>query len=147
MGSGTNSCCAPASPNAAGVSARFSAALMISGSPAECTVSLPTGDSTSADGALAVKANNRSYYAQGVESIVGINFNAWDWTNDLEVGLRYHEDEEDRLQHTDGYRMEAGGSMVLTSNGVPGASGGGDNRVGSRFVEVTVIGRDGKLLR
>jgi Fe(3+) dicitrate transport protein len=90
-----------------------------------------TGDSTSADGALAVKANNRSYYAQGVESIVGVKFDAVSWTHDLEVGIRYHEDEEDRLQHTDGYRMEAGGAMVRTSNGVPGASGGGDNRVGS----------------
>ena len=90
-----------------------------------------TGDSTSADGALAVKANNRSYYAQGVESIVGIEFDSWGWAQELEVGLRYHEDEEDRLQHSDGYRMEAGGAMVLTSSGVPGASGGGDNRVGS----------------
>lgn len=89
-----------------------------------------TGDSSSTDGALAVKANNRSYYAQGVESIVGIDFNTGGWEHDLEVGLRYHEDEEDRLQHTDGYRMEKGGAMVLTSSGVPGASGGGDNRVG-----------------
>ena len=90
-----------------------------------------TGDSTSADDALAVKANNRSYYAQGVESIVGIDFDAMGFTNDLEVGLRYHEDEEDRLQHTDRYRMETGGDMVLTVHGVPGGSGGGDNRVGS----------------
>jgi Fe(3+) dicitrate transport protein len=90
-----------------------------------------TGDSTSPDGALAVKANNRSYYSQGVESIVGINFDGLGFAHDLEVGLRYHEDEEDRLQHTDGYRMETGGAMVRTSQGVPGGSGGGDNRVGS----------------
>ncbi|MCI0451691.1 MAG: TonB-dependent receptor [Candidatus Latescibacteria bacterium] len=89
-----------------------------------------TGDSASADGALAVKANNRSYYAQGVESIVGVAFGAYGTRNEMEIGARYHEDEEDRLQHTDGYRMQAGGTMVRTSEGVPGASGGGDNRVG-----------------
>ncbi len=89
-----------------------------------------TGDSASADDALAVKANNRSYYAQGVESIVGVNFGALGSQNEMEVGVRYHEDEEDRLQHTDRYRMEAGGTMIRTVEGIPGGSGGGDNRVG-----------------
>lgn len=89
-----------------------------------------TGDSASADDALAVKANNRSYYAQGLESIVGVGFDAFGTRNEMEIGARYHEDEEDRLQHTDGYRMYVGGTMIRTTEGVPGGSGGGDNRVG-----------------
>ncbi|HEU4928916.1 MAG TPA: TonB-dependent receptor, partial [Candidatus Krumholzibacteria bacterium] len=89
-----------------------------------------TGDSASADDALAVKANNRTYYAQGVESIVGVLFDALGSRNEMEVGVRYHEDEEDRFQHTDRYRMEAGGTMIRTVEGVPGGAGGGDNRVG-----------------
>jgi Fe(3+) dicitrate transport protein len=89
-----------------------------------------TGDSASANDALAVKANNRSYYAQGIESIVGVGFDAFGTRNEMEIGARYHEDEEDRLQHTDGYRMDVGGTMIRTTDGVPGASGGGDNRVG-----------------
>jgi Fe(3+) dicitrate transport protein len=89
-----------------------------------------TGDSASSNDALAVKANNREYYAQGIESVVGITFNAFGSSNELEVGARFHQDEEDRLQHTDSYRMEAGGTMIRTSEGVPGGSGGGDNRVG-----------------
>jgi Fe(3+) dicitrate transport protein len=90
-----------------------------------------TGDSTSPDDALAVKANNREYYAQGVESVVGIDVGGAGFTNRLEAGLRYHEDEEDRLQRTDRYRMETGGEMIRTTEGTPGGSGGGDNRVGS----------------
>ena len=89
-----------------------------------------TGDSASSDDGLTVKANNREYYAQGIESVVGIAFDAFGSSNEMEVGARYHQDEEDRLQHTDGYRMEAGGTMIRTSEGVPGGSGGGDNRVG-----------------
>ena len=90
-----------------------------------------TGDSASANDALAVKANNRSYYAQGIESIVGVGFESMGTRNEMEIGVRYHEDEEDRLQHTDGYRMDVGGTMVRTTEGAPGGSGGGDNRVGS----------------
>ncbi|MCH7549060.1 MAG: TonB-dependent receptor, partial [Candidatus Krumholzibacteriota bacterium] len=90
-----------------------------------------TGDSASANDALAVKANNREYFSQGVESIVGWNVHIAGAENDMEFGLRLHRDEEDRFQWTDGYRMEEGGAMVRTSEGVPGAAGGGDNRVNS----------------
>jgi len=90
-----------------------------------------TGDSTSPDNAMAVKANNREYVAQGVESIVGFMFNAGGFNNDVEFGVRYHEDEEDRFQRTDRYTMQQGGNMELTTTGVDGGSGGGDNRVGS----------------
>ncbi len=51
-----------------------------------------------------------------------------DWlpTNgQLELGIRYHEDQEDRLQHEDGYQMLAG-RMIPSSRG---AAGGQSNRV------------------
>jgi Fe(3+) dicitrate transport protein len=47
--------------------------------------------------------------------------------HDLELSVRYHEDDEDRFQHDDLYQM-VDGAMVLTSAGAPGTQ---DNRVGS----------------
>lgn len=110
-----------------------------------------TGDSASADDALAVKGNNRSYYAQGIESIAGLSFDAFGTRNEMEIGVRYHEDEEDRLQYTDGYRMDAGGAMVKTTTGVPGAAGGGDNRIGSAraiatFAQDEVVAGDWRVV-
>jgi Fe(3+) dicitrate transport protein len=77
-------------------------------------------------GALRVRANNRSYYSQGVESVFGLRFEGTSTRNQFEVGIRYHKDQEDRFQHDDRYRMEAG-RMILTQRGAPGSS---DNRVG-----------------
>jgi len=79
----------------------------------------------SADDALAVKANNRSYYSQGVETIIGLNFDRGEIKNDLEIGLRMHKDQIDRFQWVDGYRMVNGG-MQLTTAATPGTE---SNRV------------------
>jgi Fe(3+) dicitrate transport protein len=38
----------------------------------------------------------------------------------LTTGVRIHEDEEDRFQHQDGYRMEDG-ALVLTTAALPGS--------------------------
>lgn len=77
---------------------------------------------TSDPGALIVRANNREYYAQGIQSIVGIQ---WADRHAIELGGRYHEDEEDRFQHDDAFRM-VDGEMVLTARGAPGSQ---SNRV------------------
>ena len=87
------------------------------------------GDSTSADDALSVKANNRSYFSTGIQSELGAAFATGGARHELEAGLRYHEDEEDRLNRIDGYRMVSGGAMVLTSSGPDGGDGGSDNRI------------------
>lgn len=81
----------------------------------------------SPDDALTVRNNNREYFSQGVESILGVNFNTGSAQNQLELGVRLHQDEEDRFQFEDDYRME-NGEMILTTPGVPGEQ---SNRVGS----------------
>ncbi len=86
-----------------------------------------TGATDSPDDALIVRDNNREYYSQGVQSVLGVNFDIGDASNQLEIGVRLHQDQEDRFQYEDGYRME-NGEMVLTSSGVPGTQA---NRVGS----------------
>jgi Fe(3+) dicitrate transport protein len=86
-----------------------------------------TGQVNSADDALAVKANNRSYYSQGIQSIIGSNLKVGTFENSIELGIRYHYDEMDRFQWVDGYRME-GGQMIRTSIGTPGTD---SNRIES----------------
>jgi Fe(3+) dicitrate transport protein len=64
--------------------------------------------------------------------------------HDVEIGLRYHEDEEDRFQEDDFYRMSTEGEMVLTTAGTPGSNA---NRISSAdalalFVQDTIdVGR------
>jgi len=72
-------------------------------------------------GALRVRANNRSYYSYGVESIFGLHFDAAASRNEFEFGVRYHRDQEDRFQHDDRYQM-TGGRMILTQSGAPGSN-------------------------
>jgi Fe(3+) dicitrate transport protein len=44
-----------------------------------------------------------------------------DAQNQIEIGVRYHKDQEDRFQHDDRYRM-SGGRMILTQAGAPGSN-------------------------
>lgn len=75
------------------------------------------GDLDSGDGALRVRNNRRSYVSQGVQTILGIHAGR---RHDVEIGLRYHEDSEDRFQEEDGFRI-VGGTMQQTSQGAPGS--------------------------
>lgn len=81
---------------------------------------------TSGDNALRVRANNREYYAHGLQTTAGFRFTSQGLRHNIEAGARIHRDAEDRLQWDDGYRM-VGGRMERTSQGAPGSQ---DNRVG-----------------
>jgi Fe(3+) dicitrate transport protein len=78
-----------------------------------------TGETNTADNALLVKANNRKYAAKGIQSVANYSFGKAAFKHDLDFGLRYHEDYEDRFQWVDGYAMQ-NGVMNRTSNGTPG---------------------------
>ena len=80
------------------------------------------GGSSDAD-ALRVRANNREYFGQGVQSSLGLTMGR----HEVELGARFHQDEEDRFQWEDGFQM-LGGSLRLTSAGEPGTQ---SNRVSS----------------
>ena len=69
--------------------------------------------------ALYVKANNRTYYAQGLQSIFSYRFNSEKIHHQLLLGLRYHIDEIDRFQWVDVYSMRDG-IMQLRDVGQPG---------------------------
>ncbi len=102
-----------------------------------------TGAANSPTNALRLRNNNRSYYAQGIQSVLGLSFDGGAAAHDLEIGLRLHRDQEDRYQNDDRYRM-LDGQMVLTTDGAPGTQ---ENRVGdaealSLYVQDTItLGR------
>ena len=75
---------------------------------------------TSPDDAISKRANNRSYYSQGVQAEVEWDFGFADTEVALTAGLRIHEDEEDRFQHQNSYRMEDG-LLVMTTAGAGGS--------------------------
>ena len=83
------------------------------------------GATTSNDNALEVKHNNREYYAQGIQSVIGLRFENDQFKHDVEIGIRYHEDEIDRFQWVDLFRMQDA-VMQLTAAGTPGTE---SNRV------------------
>ncbi|SCX91555.1 Fe(3+) dicitrate transport protein [Nonlabens sp. Hel1_33_55] len=80
-------------------------------------LALSSGADT-ADDVLGVKANNRSYYGRGIQSKANLFFGS-KTRSELEVGLRYHKDQEDRYQHVDLYAVE-NNRLALTSPGSPG---------------------------
>jgi Fe(3+) dicitrate transport protein len=75
------------------------------------------GELDSAPDDLTVRNNRRDYYGRGAQAMLGWSASA---RHDLEIGLRYHEDEEDRFQEDDGYQM-LDGRMLLTNAGAPGS--------------------------
>ena len=75
---------------------------------------------TSAPHALVVRDNNRGYYGAGVQSVLGMAVSSGVARHQIEVGLRYHQDQEDRFQHDDAYQMRDG-RMMLTRAGAPGS--------------------------
>ena len=70
--------------------------------------------------ALILKANNRSYLSRGIQTKLDFHWSTADVFHDLEIGLRYHYDDEDRFQWKDGYSI-TDGQMNLISAGAPGS--------------------------
>ncbi len=82
---------------------------------------------TSIDNSLVVRANNRSYYSRGLSATIDTELELGGLTHNLNAGIRLHEDEEDRFQKEDAYRLENGLLLLTTS----GPAGGTTNRVTS----------------
>jgi Fe(3+) dicitrate transport protein len=81
--------------------------------------------SNSSYGALTVKANNRSYLSQGVQTRLNYDFETGKLKHNIVAGVRVHQDQIDRFQWVDGYTMDEG-VMKLASKGEPGTE---SNRV------------------
>ncbi|MCS3267148.1 TonB-dependent receptor [Bacteroides fragilis] len=86
-----------------------------------------TGETDREEEALLVRANNRTYRSRGIQTRAEYRFNLNEFFFDLEFGLRYHADEEDRFQWDDSYSMK-NKKMVLFMEGIHGTNA---NRVTS----------------
>lgn len=84
-----------------------------------------TGKSSINDDALFVKANNRKYYSQGVQTTMNFNFNSNKIKHSIDLSIRIHQDQIDRFQWFDEYAMSSG-VMKLTKAGEYGTE---SNRV------------------
>ena len=78
------------------------------------------GSVNSGADAIGIKANNRKYYSQGIQSKLDYHWYKGDAFHDIEVGFRFHYDEEDRFQWVDKYSISDAGVLALTTAGVPG---------------------------
>ncbi|MBC2846152.1 TonB-dependent receptor family protein [Winogradskyella flava] len=85
------------------------------------------GDVDSEADALLLKANNRVYYSKGIQTKLDYHWYGETTFHDIEIGMRYHYDEEDRFQWEDGYNI-INQEMTRTSQGPRGAQG---NRISS----------------
>lgn len=83
------------------------------------------GTIDTAAGAIQLRNNARAYESRGVQGRVRFELALGDWRHDFELGARFHEDEEDRLQRNSGY-TQIDGALVLDDLGTLGNAG---NRV------------------
>jgi len=86
------------------------------------------GSVNSSADAIGLKANNRKYYAQGIQTKLDYNWSKGDAFNYIQIGFRYHYDEEDRFQWVDKYSINNSGKLNLTTAGAPGTDA---NRIAS----------------
>lgn len=85
------------------------------------------GADTQGSERVAVKANQRDYYAQGAQAVIGYRFARGNWKHRIDASYRYHEDAMDRFQWVDLYSMQ-NGRMGLREVGTPGTE---SNRIES----------------
>lgn len=94
-----------------------------------------TGTTSTNPNALFVRANNRSYSAQGIQTAISYNFKAKGIVHDINLGLRLHKDFVDRFQWDDEYSMN-NGVMHLTKSGIHGSE---SNRIKSANAFATYL--------
>ena len=96
---------------------------------------LLTGQLDTDTASLITRANNRDYYAQGIQTVVDIEFETGAFSHDIHLGGRIHEDQEDRFQWEDGYAIENGVMRLIDQ----GAAGSQANRIETANAMATYI--------
>jgi len=87
-------------------------------------------------GTLEIKNNNRAYYSWGVQFDLAHQWQTGDIEHNLEVGVRFHEDQIRRKQWTESMNQDAGGNITsVTTN----RRGGSDNKTQNVFAVSTNV--------
>lgn len=89
-------------------------------SPAELQAILDGADT--APGSIQLRSNNREYFSRGIQVGLDWQLRFGNVTHDIEIGVRFHEDEEDRLQRNSTYHQE-NGKLILDDLGLLGNAG------------------------
>lgn len=64
---------------------------------------------------IAVKANNREYLSTGIQTKLNHRWSTTNSVHDVELGMRYHYDDEDRFQWVDDYGITNGIMELVTT--------------------------------
>ncbi len=83
------------------------------------------GTANTEEGSIQVRSNSREYFSRGVQATLGWQGSTGNVSHNINIGIRYHEDEEDRLQRNSTYR-QLDGRLLLSDFGELGNAG---NRV------------------
>lgn len=75
-----------------------------------------------APGSIQLRNNAREYTSRGIQASGALTLNSGSAQHKLQAGLRYHEDEEDRLQRNDSFQ-QFGGQLRLSDIGLNGNAG------------------------
>lgn len=81
---------------------------------------LLNGSVNTTDAELTMRANNRAYYSQGIQTVFDIEFQTGEIAHDIHISTRIHQDQEDRFQWEDDYSIE-NKVMKLEVAGIPGS--------------------------
>ena len=73
-------------------------------------------------GSIQIRSNARSYFSRGVQGSLTWTAATGELSHQINVGARYHEDEEDRLQRNSTYH-QSGGRLHLDDQGLLGNAG------------------------
>lgn len=80
------------------------------------------GSLDTAQGSIQIRSNAREYYSRGIQFKLDWETQIGSASHRVEMGLRYHEDEEDRLQRNSTYQ-QLDGELVLNDLGELGNAG------------------------
>ena len=87
-------------------------------------------------GTLEIKNNNRAYYSWGVQFDLAHQLQTGDVEHNIEVGVRFHEDQIRRKQWTESMNQDVGGNVTsVTYN----RRGGSDNKTQNVFAVATNV--------
>jgi Fe(3+) dicitrate transport protein len=75
-----------------------------------------------AEGSIQLRNNSREYYSRGIQMVFDTTLQSGMAFHNLQAGLRYHRDQEDRLQRNDTYQ-QINGQLVLNQYGIEGNAG------------------------
>ncbi len=90
-------------------------------SPAELQAILDGSADTPA-GSIELRSNNREYFSRGIQFAANWSGQIGATSHSLKAGLRFHEDEEDRLQRDSSYQ-QTNGQLQLNDPGILGEAG------------------------